>query len=454
MRTPPTCARCSRGPTRTCSPRRPGCSGCWACTRARTSPRRPPPAWPGPPLAEARRLLRELTRCHLLAEPAPGRYAFHDLLRAYAAEQAAALDSDDDRRAATGRMLDHYLHTAHAAARRSTAARGSLDLRPASAGHGAGAPRRPRAGAGLVRGRAPGPARRRHAGRRGRLRRARLAAALDPRRLPAVPGPVGTTLAAIQHTALAAAAAARRRRRPGQRAPLLGRACSRPALLGRRPRPPVRGPRAVPGLGDRVGQARLSHQPRQGDGTPWAARARRSATPAQALALFERGRQPARAGPRPEQRRLVPRPARRSPAGAAAQQAGPRPAAGTRRPLRRGQHLGHARLLPPPPRPARQGGQLLPAGHQHVRGDGLRSGEAEVLIHLGDARSAVGSRRAAIAVWREALEIWTSCRRPRRGPASAPAEPGDGAGQFASATRSRAQPGAEAAPWPVRIIGG
>ncbi len=69
----------------------------------------------GTGLAEARRLLRELTRCHLLAEPAAGRYAFHDLLRAYAAEQAAALDNDDDRRAATGRMLDHYLHTARSA---------------------------------------------------------------------------------------------------------------------------------------------------------------------------------------------------------------------------------------------------------------------------------------------------------------------------------------------------
>jgi tetratricopeptide (TPR) repeat protein len=69
----------------------------------------------GTGLAVARRLLRELTRCHLLAEPGAGRYAFHDLLRAYAAEQAAALDSGDDRRAATGRMLDHYLHSARSA---------------------------------------------------------------------------------------------------------------------------------------------------------------------------------------------------------------------------------------------------------------------------------------------------------------------------------------------------
>jgi DNA-binding SARP family transcriptional activator len=66
-------------------------------------------------LPEALGLLRELSRCHLLAEPTPGRYAFHDLLRAYAAEQAAVTDSGADRQAATGRMLDHYLHAARAA---------------------------------------------------------------------------------------------------------------------------------------------------------------------------------------------------------------------------------------------------------------------------------------------------------------------------------------------------
>jgi DNA-binding SARP family transcriptional activator len=38
--------------------------------------------------AEARRLLAELARAHLIVEHVPGRYALHDLLRAYAAEQA------------------------------------------------------------------------------------------------------------------------------------------------------------------------------------------------------------------------------------------------------------------------------------------------------------------------------------------------------------------------------
>jgi tetratricopeptide (TPR) repeat protein/transcriptional regulator with XRE-family HTH domain len=66
---------------------------------------------------QARRLLRELARAHLIAEHVPGRYAFHDLLRAYAAEQAHQAGSKADRDAATGRVLDHYLHSAAAAAR-------------------------------------------------------------------------------------------------------------------------------------------------------------------------------------------------------------------------------------------------------------------------------------------------------------------------------------------------
>jgi tetratricopeptide (TPR) repeat protein/transcriptional regulator with XRE-family HTH domain len=71
--------------------------------------------------AEARRLLGELARVHLIAEHVPGRYAVHDLLRAYAAEQANA-DDQAGREAATGRVLDHYLHTA---------ARAALELNPA-----------------------------------------------------------------------------------------------------------------------------------------------------------------------------------------------------------------------------------------------------------------------------------------------------------------------------------
>ena len=64
-----------------------------------------------------RAMLAELTSGHLLAEHRPGRYAFHDLLRAYATEQAHTHDDDGARRAAVGRVLDHSLHTAYAAAR-------------------------------------------------------------------------------------------------------------------------------------------------------------------------------------------------------------------------------------------------------------------------------------------------------------------------------------------------
>jgi DNA-binding SARP family transcriptional activator/tetratricopeptide (TPR) repeat protein len=70
----------------------------------------------GIPARQARRQLTELARAHLIAELPPGRYALHDLLRAYAAEQAHTTDDETGRRDATGRVLDHYLHTAHTAA--------------------------------------------------------------------------------------------------------------------------------------------------------------------------------------------------------------------------------------------------------------------------------------------------------------------------------------------------
>jgi DNA-binding SARP family transcriptional activator/tetratricopeptide (TPR) repeat protein len=64
---------------------------------------------------ETYRALDELAAAHLLNEVAPGRYAFHDLLRAYAAEQARRYDTGDEHGAAVRRMLDHYLHTARTA---------------------------------------------------------------------------------------------------------------------------------------------------------------------------------------------------------------------------------------------------------------------------------------------------------------------------------------------------
>ena len=82
------------------------------------------------PLDQARHALTKLTRASLLAEPAPGRYAFHDLLRAYATELATATDTPADRQAATTRMLDHYLHTAARAARLRNQAKEPVALAP------------------------------------------------------------------------------------------------------------------------------------------------------------------------------------------------------------------------------------------------------------------------------------------------------------------------------------
>jgi DNA-binding SARP family transcriptional activator len=86
------------------------------------------------PPARARAALAELTRSNLVTEHVPGRYGFHDLLRAYAAELARTTDPEPDRHAATARLLDHYLHTAHAAARLVYPGRGEITLAAAGAG--------------------------------------------------------------------------------------------------------------------------------------------------------------------------------------------------------------------------------------------------------------------------------------------------------------------------------
>jgi tetratricopeptide (TPR) repeat protein len=59
--------------------------------------------------------LTELAGAHLLVEGRPGRYAPHDLLRAYARELAGTHDPAAEQRAAAHRLLDYYLHNAHVA---------------------------------------------------------------------------------------------------------------------------------------------------------------------------------------------------------------------------------------------------------------------------------------------------------------------------------------------------
>ena len=118
MTPPPTYGRCSPGPTAPWAPARPALFRLLGLHPGPDISRAAAASLAGVPLGQAGRLLAELARAHLLTEHAPGRYAFHDLLRAYAAERAHAQEDDDARRVAIHRMLDHYLHTAETAASR------------------------------------------------------------------------------------------------------------------------------------------------------------------------------------------------------------------------------------------------------------------------------------------------------------------------------------------------
>ena len=92
----------------------------------------------GAGLAAAERLLQELVDHNLLLEPAAGRYAMHDLIRAHA-RGLGALDSAAEREAALDRLLGYYQHTAlRADARIARYARpGPADPAP---GHAPGLP--------------------------------------------------------------------------------------------------------------------------------------------------------------------------------------------------------------------------------------------------------------------------------------------------------------------------
>ncbi len=70
----------------------------------------------GLPAAAAERALELLVDCHLLQSASAGRYHLHDLLRAFALEQALAEEPDASRSAALRRMLTWYARTATAAA--------------------------------------------------------------------------------------------------------------------------------------------------------------------------------------------------------------------------------------------------------------------------------------------------------------------------------------------------
>lgn len=79
------------------------------------------------------RAFRELSAANVISESVPGRYNFYDLMRIYAADRVRSINAKS-RRAASIRMLDHYLHTACAAAMMLNPAREQISLAPAAPG--------------------------------------------------------------------------------------------------------------------------------------------------------------------------------------------------------------------------------------------------------------------------------------------------------------------------------
>ena len=128
----------------------------------------------GVPVAQARVALRDLTRASLLMEVVPGRFAFHDLLRAYAAEQATLARGRREHHAADARPLP--AHRAPGAPGAVSRAGADRPRRVRQRRH-AGDVRREGVGAGVARGRVPGAAQGDRPRGADRVRRARVAAA-------------------------------------------------------------------------------------------------------------------------------------------------------------------------------------------------------------------------------------------------------------------------------------
>lgn len=80
----------------------------------------------------ARSLLSQLAAAGLIAEPVPGRFVMHDLLRAFAGS-LAPLEPAEQRSART-RLLDHYLVTAFAADRQLDPLRDAIAVTPPAGG--------------------------------------------------------------------------------------------------------------------------------------------------------------------------------------------------------------------------------------------------------------------------------------------------------------------------------
>jgi tetratricopeptide (TPR) repeat protein len=88
----------------------------------------------GRSVGPVRAALRGLQRASLLGQVSSGRYRMHDLIRHYAADQAHRHLSATDRELALRRVVDFYLHTAHAGSRLLYPYRGPLNLQPLATG--------------------------------------------------------------------------------------------------------------------------------------------------------------------------------------------------------------------------------------------------------------------------------------------------------------------------------
>ncbi|WP_433260203.1 AfsR/SARP family transcriptional regulator [Actinosynnema sp. CS-041913] len=88
----------------------------------------------GLPPGRTTAVLRSLERASLLTVDPAGRHRMHDLIRHYAAERAEHDVTAGDRSAALRRVVDFYLHTAHAGDRLLNPVASSVELDPAVPG--------------------------------------------------------------------------------------------------------------------------------------------------------------------------------------------------------------------------------------------------------------------------------------------------------------------------------
>ncbi|QJT05534.1 tetratricopeptide repeat protein [Streptomyces asoensis] len=96
--------------------------------------------------AAAERVLESLLACHLLREPTPDRYRFHDLLREYGHSRSLADDTEEDRAGVLRRLTDFHVDAADRADRLAYPRR-TRPAPPRERGPGARLPDWPDAGA-------------------------------------------------------------------------------------------------------------------------------------------------------------------------------------------------------------------------------------------------------------------------------------------------------------------